>query len=525
MMRIFDCFHGITIISYGTNDLVLIARVSRSTLYKKKTKMARKRVGLIGPSSKEKNREKKKKKKVALKDDEEEEWAPEQSPSESEEEEAYEPEPEGPSDESDYEEDKPASTQNKNRLDSKKPPTEPLVVAAAAAASKPELVKVKQEEPTDENGNGEKPVPTTKTRRPYKRKRKTYDFSKDEGLTTEDRITKKGGYAHTQLSRSKIGEANRGNTPWNKGKGRSSADKAKIKAGVQARNRAVLMEKLKRLNMTEEEWYQKKKEIKYLRERIRRGKLKNTKHAVADAELKLKAALDVTINGIKKKEPTEEEKKQEEYLTARRREQTRLKEERERGQKEVLEKLKKARAIKWTPFSFVADDDGNNIPDDGDKAQKANAQKPYTEICPEGGPGGLICCEYCSQKYSSFLNQTVSDMETQKTHKCGKVIKELMQFLEDGIESLDHAMGVARRKTPPLLRRPMPGPNVAIANNHMDPNENTITTSSIAEQQKQPLKSLSKKQRREKESSGNHVDEWNLTSAIDIDLNAGVEMI
>jgi hypothetical protein len=94
----------------------------------------------------------------------------------------------------------------------------------------------------------------------------------DDVFPTSARKTSRGGYAHTKTSRARISKANKGNTPWNKGKNRSVVVRAKISAGVRARNRAVLLQKLKKLGMTEEEWFAKKKEIKYLRERLRRAK-------------------------------------------------------------------------------------------------------------------------------------------------------------------------------------------------------------------------------------------------------------
>ena len=131
--------------------------------------------------------------------------------------------------------------------------------------------------------------------RPKKRKKKEFVIdNEEESKPTYTRKTKNGGYAHTNLSRSKISKANSGNTPWNYGKKRSSADKSKIAAGVRARNRTVLLEKLKTLGMTEEEWDKKKKEIKYLRERVRRFKKANLK---IEAELnaqRLQDALDAT---------------------------------------------------------------------------------------------------------------------------------------------------------------------------------------------------------------------------------------
>ena len=160
---------------------------------------------------------------------------------------------------------------------------------------------------TGVNKNGdrrERPAAKAKTTRTQKRRRKTFDLSKDDhDLPTYARKTSKGGYAHTNLSKSRISKANTGNTPWNKGKNRSEADKAKIAAGVKARNRAVLLEKLRRLGMSEEEYNQKTKEIKYLRERIRRTKKANNKHSKQKAkadqdelQLKLKALNSTTGN-------------------------------------------------------------------------------------------------------------------------------------------------------------------------------------------------------------------------------------
>ena len=127
-----------------------------------------------------------------------------------------------------------------------------------------------------------------------KKRRKTFNLEEEDFRPSFERKTENGGYAHTNLSRSRISKANTGNVPWNKGKIRSSADKAKIAAGVRARNRTILLEKLKRLGMTEEEWLKKKKEIKYLRERVRKAKLSNANQQ-ASLEKKLKAAIDSTM--------------------------------------------------------------------------------------------------------------------------------------------------------------------------------------------------------------------------------------
>ncbi|KAI2507830.1 Intron-encoded nuclease repeat 2 [Fragilaria crotonensis] len=136
-----------------------------------------------------------------------------------------------------------------------------------------------------------------------KRKKKSiehYDTdTSDEGhlLPTELRKTNKGGYAHTKRSRARISKANTGNTPWNKGRQRSEADKAKIAAAVRARNQAILTEKLKLFNMTEEEFRAKQKEIKYLRERVRRAKQNSKKLAeqLDASTLSLQVKLDEAI--------------------------------------------------------------------------------------------------------------------------------------------------------------------------------------------------------------------------------------
>jgi Fe2+ transport system protein FeoA len=133
------------------------------------------------------------------------------------------------------------------------------------------------------------------TRPNKKRKKKDYVIDeKLEALPTYTRKTTHGGYAHTNLSRSRISESNSGNTPWNYGKQRSSADKAKIAAGVRARNHTILLEKLENLGLTEEEWIKKKKEIKHLREKLRKAKLTNMKSETELHSKILQEALDAT---------------------------------------------------------------------------------------------------------------------------------------------------------------------------------------------------------------------------------------
>ena len=118
--------------------------------------------------------------------------------------------------------------------------------------------------------------PVTK-KLPYKKKKKKFVVDDEElKKPTWTRKTENGGYAHTGHSKSKISAANSGNVAWNAGKNWSNSVRTKIALGVQARNRVILLEKLKRLDMTEEEWLDIKRKIKLKRERVRVIKKRNT---------------------------------------------------------------------------------------------------------------------------------------------------------------------------------------------------------------------------------------------------------
>ena len=85
--------------------------------------------------------------------------------------------------------------------------------------------------------------------------------------------TANGGYTHTSSSKAKISAANKGKTPWNKGKTRSEDVKARIAAGVRKRNRERFLLKLKEQGITEDEYNAaeaKKKAEKEARMKARR---------------------------------------------------------------------------------------------------------------------------------------------------------------------------------------------------------------------------------------------------------------
>ena len=84
--------------------------------------------------------------------------------------------------------------------------------------------------------------------------------------------TANGGFTHTKESRAKIGAANKGKTPWNKGRERSKEEKARIAAGVRARNREKFLQTLKDRGLTEEEFEEQKKEERRKKDAERRAR-------------------------------------------------------------------------------------------------------------------------------------------------------------------------------------------------------------------------------------------------------------
>lgn len=84
--------------------------------------------------------------------------------------------------------------------------------------------------------------------------------------------TVNGGYTHTSASRAKISAANKGKTPWNKGKGRSEEVKKRIAEGVRRKNRERFLAKLAAEGITEEEYEQRKKEERRKKDAERRAR-------------------------------------------------------------------------------------------------------------------------------------------------------------------------------------------------------------------------------------------------------------
>ena len=63
----------------------------------------------------------------------------------------------------------------------------------------------------------------------------------------------------------------------------------------------------------------------------------------------------------------------------------------------------------------------------------AKGDEPATnaEVCPMGGPGGLICCDYCTAAYSRVLSNTAKEMEIQSVARTGQEVSEILELLGD----------------------------------------------------------------------------------------------
>lgn len=100
--------------------------------------------------------------------------------------------------------------------------------------------------------------------------------------------------------------------------------------------------------------------------------------------------------------------------------------------------------VVWAPFSF------GEVDNDGGGSKTEQQQTVFGKACPNGGPGGLICCDFCAHVYGDYLNSTVQDMETQRTNHNGKEVKELLKFLKEGRTALSNAHDTAKTKIPPV---------------------------------------------------------------------------
>lgn len=88
------------------------------------------------------------------------------------------------------------------------------------------------------------------------------------------------------------------------------------------------------------------------------------------------------------------------------------------------------------------DDDDNHAEGNTNNSDCKNIE--YEDTCPDGGPGGLICCETCCQKYSMLLGRTDEDLREHRFRKTARDIKHLMDILAKKHKDLEGAMKKAR---------------------------------------------------------------------------------
>jgi len=76
--------------------------------------------------------------------------------------------------------------------------------------------------------------------------------------------------------------------------------------------------------------------------------------------------------------------------------------------------------------------------------QTEDDDTPTYKPCPDGGPGGLICCSYCTASYSRFLSNTAKEMEAQSVSRVGQEVSEILELLADAKQRLQRASDVSQ---------------------------------------------------------------------------------
>ena len=113
--------------------------------------------------------------------------------------------------------------------------------------------------------------------------------------------------------------------------------------------------------------------------------------------------------------------------------------------------------IEWTPFHFGSPTTATTTPTTTltGGIREENVVEPtvsttYENSCPNGGVGGLICCEECSGTYSSYLSRMCLDVEDARTRNVSNEMERLMDILADKRNELQTAMSNAKEGLPPL---------------------------------------------------------------------------
>jgi hypothetical protein len=98
--------------------------------------------------------------------------------------------------------------------------------------------------------------------------------------------------------------------------------------------------------------------------------------------------------------------------------------------------------IHWTPHPFSSD-----------RGPTEKILASYQTVCPNGGPGGLICCSVCTATYSQYLSSTCRDLEEQRTSKVAEEMEHLLGFMRAAKTRLTSSVRTARKKNPPVNRK------------------------------------------------------------------------
>jgi len=85
-----------------------------------------------------------------------------------------------------------------------------------------------------------------------------------------------------------------------------------------------------------------------------------------------------------------------------------------------------------------------NLNNDDFETDQKEEDAPTYKACPTGGPGGLICCSYCSASYSRLLSNTAKEMEAQSIARKGQEVSEILELLADAKQRLLVATDLSR---------------------------------------------------------------------------------
>lgn len=286
------------------------------------------------------------------------------------------------------------------------------------------------------------------------------------------RKTANGGYRATDEQRRKIGMANKGNVPWNKGKNRSESAKSRIRAGVQAANRKKLKIKLKAFGLTEQEYELKMKQIKRARERLRLAKKamaeqrQRVKHATIRTTAAAAARAKKEAEGKAAKEAAEKKVAERRAAEAARlaaltqvariqtKQNSAIINARQSRVRSRPQAIVSAEGVPGFPKQLVLETVTFHpyrvFPKENALPEQTNERFLVTGPCPtNSGPGGLICCQECSRRYHDVLTTTAKDIEDSRLNNVANSMKQMMEWISITTNGLGDAMETAQGLPPP----------------------------------------------------------------------------